>query len=44
MVFLRQLDANDFAPVCTNRAVLEVGLLSMYDLRSDSLIQPIASR
>ena len=37
-------DANDFAPVCINRAVLEVGLLSMYDLRADSLIQPIASR
>ena len=30
--------------VCTNRAVLDVGLLSLHDLRSDSLIRPIASR
>ena len=37
-------DANDFAPVCINRAVLDVGLLSMYHLRANSLIQPIASR
>ena len=37
-------DANDFVPVCINRDVLDVGLLSMYHLRAYSLIQPIASR
>ena len=30
--------------ICTNRAVLDVGLLSLHDLRADSLIRPIASR
>ena len=34
----------DFVAVCTNRAVLDVGLLSLHDLRADSLIRPIASR
>ena len=33
-----------FVAVCTNRAVLDVGLLSLHDLRADSLIRPIASR
>ena len=37
-------DHADFAVVCTNRAVLEVGLMSMCDLRADSLVRPIASR
>jgi len=37
-------DHDDFAVVCTNRAVLEVGLMSMCDLRADSLVRPIASR
>ena len=30
--------------ICTNRAVLDVGLLSLHDLRADSLIRPIDSR
>ena len=34
----------DFVVICTNRAVLDVGLLSLHDLRADSLIRPIASR
>ena len=35
---------NDFVVICTNRAVLDVGLLSLHDLHADSLIRPIASR
>ena len=35
---------DDFVVTCTNRAVLDVGLLSLHDLRADSLIRPIASR
>ena len=35
---------DDFVVICTNRAVLDVGLLSVHDLRADSLIRPIASR
>ena len=35
---------DDFVVICTNRAVLDVGLLSLHDLRADSLIRPIASR
>ena len=35
---------DDFVVTCTNRAVLDVGLLSLHDLRADSLIHPIASR
>ena len=36
--------SDDFVVMCTNRAVLDVGLLSLHDLRADSLIRPIASR
>ena len=32
---------DDFVVICTNRAVLDVGLLSLHDLRADSLIRPI---
>ena len=35
---------DDFVVICTNRAVLDVGLLSLHDLRADSLIRPIASK
>ena len=35
---------DDFVVICTNRAVLDVGLLSLHDLRADSLIRPVASR
>ena len=35
---------DDFVLICTNRAVLDVGLLSLHDLRADSLIRPTASR
>ena len=35
---------DDFVVICTNRAVLDVGLLSLHDLRADSLIRPIPSR
>ena len=35
---------DDFVVICTNRAVLDVGLLSLHDLRADSLIRHIASR
>ena len=35
---------DDLVVICTNRAVLDVGLLSLHDLRADSLIRPIASR
>ena len=35
---------DDFVLICTNRAVLDVGLPSLHDLRADSLIHPIASR
>ena len=35
---------DDFVVTCTNRAVLDVGLLSLHDLHADSLIRPIASR
>ena len=35
---------DDFVVICTNRAVLDVGLVSLHDLRADSLIRPIASR
>ena len=35
---------DDFVVICTNRAVLDVGLLSLHDLRADSLIRPISSR
>ena len=35
---------DDFVVICTNRAVLDVGPLSLHDLRADSLIRPIASR
>ena len=37
-------EGEDFVVICTNRAVLDVGLLSLHDLRADSLIRPIASR
>ena len=30
---------DDFVMICTNRAVLDVGLLSLHDLRADSLIR-----
>ena len=30
---------DDFVVICTNRAVLDVGLLSLHDLRADSLIR-----
>ena len=30
---------DDFVVICTNRAVLDVGLLSLQDLRADSLIR-----
>ena len=35
---------DDFVVICTNKAVLDVGLLSLHDLRADSSIRPIASR
>ena len=35
---------DDFLVICTNRVVLDVGLLSLHDLRAYSLIRPIASR
>ena len=35
---------DDFVVACTSRAVLDVGLLSLHDLRADSLIRHIASR
>ena len=35
---------DDFVVTCTNRAVRDVSLLSLHDLRADSLICPIASR
>ena len=35
---------DDFVLICTNRAVLDVGLLSLHDLRANSLIRPIGSR
>ena len=35
---------DDFVVICTNRAVLDVGLLSLHDLRAESLIRPTASR
>ena len=35
---------DDFVVICTNRAVLDVGLLSLHDLHADSLIRPTASR
>ena len=35
---------DDFVVACTNRAVLDVGLLSLHDLHVDSLIRPISSR
>ena len=31
--------SDDFVVICTNRAVLDVGLLSLHDLRADSLIR-----
>ena len=37
-------DVDDFVLICTNRAVLDVGLLSLHDLHADSSIRPIASR
>ena len=30
---------DDFVVICTHRAVLDVGLLSLHDLRADSLIR-----
>ena len=30
---------DDFVVICTNREVLDVGLLSLHDLRADSLIR-----
>ena len=30
---------DDFVVICTNRAVLDVGMLSLHDLRADSLIR-----
>ena len=39
-----EAEDDDFVVTCTNRAVLDVGLLSLHDLRADSLIRPIASR
>ena len=33
---------DDFVVICTNRAVLDVGLLSLHDFRADSLIRPIS--
>ena len=30
---------DDFVVICTNRAVLDVGLLSLHDFRADSLIR-----
>ena len=30
---------DDFVVICTNRTVLDVGLLSLHDLRADSLIR-----
>ena len=30
---------DDFVVICTDRAVLDVGLLSLHDLRADSLIR-----
>ena len=35
---------DDFVVTCTNRAMLDIGLLSLHDLCADSLIRPIASR
>ena len=35
---------DDFVVICTHKAVLDVGLLSLHDLRADSSIRPIASR
>ena len=37
-------EGDDFVAVCSNRALLDVGLPSLHDLRADSLIRPIASR
>ena len=35
---------DDFVVICTNKAVLDVGLLLLHDLRTESSIRPIASR
>ena len=43
-ITVRSGEDDDFVVICTNRAVLDVGLLSLHDLRADSLIRPIASR
>ena len=37
----RRGEDDDFVVACTNRAVLDVGLLSLHDLRADSLIRPM---
>ena len=44
LVLASPYDEDDFVVICTNRAVLDVGLLSLHDLRADSLIRPTASR
>ena len=41
---LSECEDDDFVVTCTNSAMLDVGLLSLHDLRADSLIRPIASR
>ena len=44
LVLASPYEEDDFVVICTNRAVLDVGLLSLHDLRADSLIRPTASR
>ena len=44
LVLASPCEDDDFVVTCTNKAVLDVGLLSLHDLRADSSIRPIASR
>ena len=44
LVLASPYEGEDFVVICRNRAVLDVGLVSLHDLRADSLIRPIASR
>ena len=39
MAMQHRVPDDDFVMICTNRAVLDVGLLSLHDLRADSLIR-----
>ena len=44
LVLASPSEDDDFVVACTNRAVLDVGLLSLHDLRANSLIRSIVNR